>query len=82
MYLTVPGVVVVNNTFEETVTWAPPLEPNGIITSYQVIYFIYQRNVPMVSEMLDNDTTTYSIGGLGKQKYSYMYLCMELMLLL
>ena len=69
MYLTVPGVVVVIDIFEESVTWAPPLEPNGIIMSYQVIYFIYQRNVAMMSEMLDNDTTTYSIGGLGKQKH-------------
>ena len=64
--ITVPGVVEVINIFEESVTWAPPLQPNGIIINYQVIYFIYRSNEATMSEMLNNDTTVYSIEGLSK----------------
>ena len=64
----VPGVVEVIEIFEETVTWSSPLEPNGIIINYQVIYFIYQNNTGVVSELLDKNDTTYSIQSLCKQK--------------
>ena len=62
----VPGVVEVVVTFEESVTWAPPLEPNGVIINYQVVHFTYQSSVRMISPLLDNETTVYSIGGLSK----------------
>ena len=55
-----------NNTFKENVFWIPPSEPNGIITNYQVIYFIYQNDTSKLSELLDNSTTMYRIQDLSK----------------
>ena len=65
-----------NNTFEETVFWIPPSEPNGIITNYQVLYFIYQNDTGKMSGMLDSSTTTYSIQGLSKLIVC-VYVCMH-----
>ena len=64
----VPGVVEVIEIFEETVTWSSPLELNGMIINYQVIYFIYQNDTGVVSELLDKNDTTYSIQSLCKQR--------------
>ena len=51
---------------EENVMWTSPLQPNGIITGYQVFYSVYEDNSDMMSELLDNDTYEYSIDGLSK----------------
>ena len=65
-----PGVVEfrVNDliaTSETEVSWSPPLQPNGVITSYQVIYSVYQSSAIVTSEMLSNTTNTYIIRNLG-----------------
>ena len=68
-----------NNTFQETVFWIPPSEPNGIITNYQVIHYIYQNNTGEMSEMLDSSTTMYLIQGLSKLTVCVcvcVYVCM------
>jgi len=67
-----PGVVQfhVNETTagEAEVSWTPPLQSNGIITSYQVNVSAYENNFTTAkSEMLDNTTTSYIIRNLGKQ---------------
>ena len=69
MYLCIciaPGIVVVLDTVRNMIIWSPPLQPNGIITGYQVIYSIYQNDSDRISETLSNDTTRYIIEGLGK----------------
>ena len=65
-----PGVVEfrVNDltaTSETEVSWAPPLQPNGVITSYQVIYSVYQSSAIVTSEMLSSTTNMYIIRNLG-----------------
>ena len=65
-----PGVVQfqVNDltaTGETGVSWSPPLQPNGVITSYQVVYSVYGSSAIVRSEMLSNSTITYIIRNLG-----------------
>ena len=65
-----PGVVQfqVNDltaTGETGVSWSPPLQPNGVITSYQVVYSVYESSAIVRSEMLSNSTITYIIKNLG-----------------
>ena len=67
MICIVPGVVDQFNIDQATVTWRPPSQPNGIITGYQVIYSIYQiPSTKMMSEMLDNTITEFSIDNLSE----------------
>ena len=61
-----PGIVDQFSINQATVRWSPPSQPNGIITSYEVIYFVYQEDVGMSSDVLDNTTMEYSIDGLSK----------------
>ena len=65
-----PGVVQfqVNDlmaTGETEVSWSPPLQPNGVITSYQVMYSVYESSAIVRSEILSNNTITYIIRNLG-----------------
>ena len=65
-----PGVVEfhvsdLTASSEAEVTWSPPLQPNGVITSYQVIYSVYESSTITTSEMLSNTTNTYIIRNLG-----------------
>ena len=71
-----PGIVQfqVNDltaTGETEVSWSPPLQPNGIITSYQVIYSVYKSTAIVRSEMLNNSTNTYIVRNLGT--YANLY---------
>ena len=61
-----PGIVDQFSINQTTVRWSPPSQPNGIITSYRVIYFVYQEDVSMSSDVLDNTTMEYSIDDLSK----------------
>ena len=56
-------------TSEAEVSWSTPLQSNGVITSYQVIYSVYESSSTTSSEMLNNTTNTYIIKNLG------MYIC-------
>ena len=66
-----PGIVQiarVAGTSDTTaiIFWTLPLQPNGLITGYLVIYSVYQRDDDL-SQMLNNTTNTnYSISGLSK----------------
>ena len=73
---TAPGIVQfqVNDltvTGETEVSWSPPLQPNGVITSYQVIYSVYESTTIVRSEMLNNSTNAYIIRNLGT--YANLY---------
>jgi len=50
--------------------WDPPAQPNGIITSYVVLYSVYRRNMFMMSEKLMGNDTNYGIESLGKYNIS------------
>ena len=63
----VPGVVDVLETSKGEIKWIPPSQSNGIITGYQVIYSIYQiHSTKMMSEVLDNTITEFSIDNLSE----------------
>ena len=68
---TAPGVVqfyvttTMNNT-EVTVKWSPPLQPNGIITSYKVIYQRYEDDSTTVYIKLESSVRNYTIQSLRK----------------
>lgn len=65
----VPGIVefYVNDlaASEAEVSWSTPLQPNGIITSYQVIYSVYGSSTTISSKLLSDTTNTYIIRNLG-----------------
>ena len=64
-----PGIVVVDNTDGAVVTWNIPVQTNGNITNYQVIYYIYQNDTAEdQSDLLDSNTLSYTIPGTGKQQ--------------
>ena len=52
-------------TSEVEVSWSPPLQPNGIITSYELIYSVYESSFTTTSGILSNTTNTYIIKNLG-----------------
>ena len=69
----VPGVVDQFSTVRSTVSWSPPSQPNGIITGYQVIYFVYENRTvtEMMSATLSNTTMQYSIQNLGRLNFEH-----------
>ena len=74
MIYVVPGVVDQFSTVRSTVSWSPPSQPNGIITGYQVIYFVYENRTAteMMSATLSNTTMQYSIQNLGRLNLNTM----------
>ena len=48
-------------------TWRAPTQPDTIIIGYQVIYSVYESDDDSTSDILDNNTLTYSIQSLGKR---------------
>ena len=49
------NVISISET-TSTVTWNPPIQPNGIITGYEVMYSIFENdagttNVPVTSNI-------------------------------
>lgn len=70
-----PGVVeiidvVSISTSASVVTWSPPIEPNGIITGYEVVYSVYGIDAESVVGSLDSDINILNITDLSK-------LCLE-----
>jgi len=62
-----PGVVQMVQTNGSLVTWEAPMIPNGIITGYEVSYFIHDReDVLGNSSRLSNSTTSFDIQNLSK----------------
>ena len=58
-------VVSMSNT-ASLVTWNPPIEPNGIITGYEVVYSVYGLDAESVVGLLDSGITTVNITNLSK----------------
>ena len=74
MYNSVPGVTQfnVNNLptiTEVQVTWTPPEQPNGLITSYQVLYSVYESTTTVQSTMLNGNDRSYTIRNLSEDTW-------------
>ena len=65
-----PGVVIVNvvsvSSSASTVTWNLPIEPNGVITEYEVVYSVYGLTAESVLGPLGSDINTVNITDLSK----------------
>ena len=53
-----------------TVTWNPPIRPNGIITGYEVIYSVYGDDAENISIPVINDINTINITDLCKLSHT------------
>ena len=51
---------------EVDVLWDPPVQPNGIITGYVVMYSFNENNTLIVSDMLSENDRNFVVGNLGK----------------
>ena len=64
----VPGEPAIVNVTSKTssleVTWAPPTEPNGIITTFRLCWMLSAQNTTCVT--LNGGTTRHEIRNLGK----------------
>ena len=59
-------VVVISDT-TANVTWNPPIQPNGIITGYEVKYSVYEEDSDNKSSILaTTDMITFNITDLCK----------------
>ena len=64
-----PGLVqfrvISSSSSEVTVMWSPPLQPNGVITSYEVMYQTYQRSNTMEQITLEESDRSFVIQNLS-----------------
>ena len=51
-----------------TVTWNPPIQPNGIITGYEVIYSVYEDDAENISIPVTSNIYSFNITDLCKLK--------------
>ena len=58
--------VISMSTSASLVTWNPPIEPNGIITGYEVVYSVYGLDAESVVGPLDIDINNLNITDLSK----------------
>ena len=55
------------------VIWAPPAQPNGVITEYEVIYSVYGDTDNITSDTVPSDETNFIIANLGKHANSWKF---------
>jgi len=66
-----PGIVEIVgvaslSTTSANVIWIPPVQRNGIITKYEVIYSVYGDNNNIISDTVASDDTSFIITDLSK----------------
>ena len=61
--------VVTMSSSASLVTWDPPIQPNGIITGYEVVYSVYGLDAESVVGPLNSDITALNITDLSKLHY-------------
>ena len=71
MFTVPPGAVYFHvsslpNDTEVRIDWVPPLEPSTVITSYEVIYSVYEAVNIAQRVKLNSSTTSYAIQNLSK----------------
>ena len=74
--LIVPGVVKVSVTplpanTKVLITWETPLQPNGVIVGYQVIYSVYNSDNTSMSGILNISVRNYTIMTLSKLVFAF-----------
>ena len=74
--LIVPGVVKVSVTplpanTKVLITWETPLQPNGVIVGYQVIYSVYNSDITSMSDILNISVRNYTIMTLSKLVFAF-----------
>ena len=70
-YLIAPGIVEIIDIISIsdtalTVTWNPPIQPNGIITGYEVIYSVYEDDAENISIPVTSNIYSFNITDLCK----------------
>ena len=68
---TAPGVVKITDVMSissstSCVKWNPPVEPNGIITGYEIIYSVHGEIYESVIGPLESNKHASNITNLGK----------------
>ena len=66
-----PGVVEIDHVISTSVnatviSWSPPIEPNGVITGYEIVYSVYGLDAESVIGPLESNVTTLHLMDLGK----------------
>ena len=56
-----------------TVTWSPPVQPNGIVTSYEVIYSVYEDNPENTTVPVTSNIYSFNITDLCKLLFVHTY---------
>ena len=58
-------VVIIFNT-TATVIWDPPIQPNGIITGYEVIYSVYEDDNNNIAVPVTSNISSFNVKDLCK----------------
>ena len=53
------------------VTWKPPIQPNGIITSYEVIYSVYEDDNNNIAFPVSSNISSFNVTDLCKLKRTW-----------
>ena len=59
------GVVGTSNT-TAIIFWTPPSQPNGVITGYQIIYYLYGDSRNSMNQAVGNDENSFIITNLSE----------------
>ena len=70
-YSTAPGIVVIVDVATisnatSTVMWNPPIQPNGIITGYEVMYSAYEDDADIITIPVTSNINSFNITDLCK----------------
>ena len=70
-YSTAPGIVVIVDVATisnatSTVMWNPPIQRNGIITSYEVMYSAYEDDADIITIPVTSNINSFNITDLCK----------------
>ena len=61
--------VIITSDTTVTVKWDPPIQPNGIITGYEVKYSVYENTSDIISVPVSSNINSLNMTNLGKQQY-------------
>ena len=70
---TAPGIVEIVDVVSisdttSLVTWDPPIQPNGIITGYEVIYSVYEDDNNSIVVPVTSNISSFNVTDLCKLK--------------
>ena len=53
------------------VTWKPPIQPNGIITGYEVIYSVYEDDNNNIAFPVSSNISSFNVTDLCKLTHTW-----------